>query len=112
MSYEELFTGITQLFIATGLISLVVSVLIEFVIKPIVTLHTKGINILATILSIVLTFVVLVTMFDINSYNPKWYGWVAVGILGCLVAGITMNGYDKVYSYVYEWIRKLFRKDK
>lgn len=112
MTYETVITVATQILITAALISLVISVFTEFLIKNLFTLTTKSLNYFITISSMVTTFAAAVAYIQIKSIEVHWYTWLAVVFIGFLVACISMNGYDKIFSYIYEWIKGIFNESE
>lgn len=110
MNYSSVIEVVTQVLLLSAIISLVVSVFTEFLVKKLFTWTTKVLNAFVTIASIALTVIVAVAYFQINSYTVYWYTWLAVVFIGFLAACISMNGYDKVFSYIYEWIKEIFNR--
>ncbi len=108
MSYSNVIEIVTQVLLLAAIISLVVSVLTEFLVKKLFSMTTKALNVLITIASILLTVVVAIAYFQIYSLAVHWYTWLAVIFIGFLAACISMNGYDKVFNYIYQWIRDIF----
>lgn len=112
MNYNEVLTITSQILITAGLISLVVSLLMEFLVKKIFKLKTQVINGIIVGLSEALTVLCGVIYIQVKAIHPAWFVYVGIVFLGFLVSIIAMNGYDKIFSYVYEWIRGLYGKDK
>ncbi len=112
MSYDTVISVVTQILLLSAIISLVVSVVTEFLVKKLFTLETKALNYFVTVFSMILTLIVAFAYFQIKAITTTWYIWVAVVFVGFLVACISMNGYDKIFSYVYEWIKGIFEKSE
>lgn len=110
MDYNMIFNIITQIMILAGIIALFVSVVIEFGVKSIFnSLKTSQINGIATILSILVTFICLIAYMQIMQINISWYMYIFALFLGMIVGTISMNGYDKIFSYIYEWIKNIVK---
>lgn len=112
MEYSEVVTVATQLLLISAVIALAVSVITEFLVKQLVTLSTKALNIFISCFSIALTVGVAVAYFQRMSISTYWYTWCAVVFIGFLVACIAMNGYDKIFSFVYEWLKGIFNESE
>lgn len=85
---------------------MIVAVLVIFVnivtevVKTVFELkNAKTINIFVTVLSIILTFVVLIAYLQYKSLTLTWYMAFAFIIIGFMVAYAAMFGYDKLMSY-------------
>lgn len=111
MNYTEVVNVATQILIIAGIVSMVVSLLMEFFIKKLFKLNTKTINGIIVALSESLTILASVIYMQVNNIVPVWYVIVGILFLGILVSIIAMNGYDKIFSYVYEYIRKIFNQE-
>lgn len=111
MNYDSIISVVAQILIYCGLIALVVSVITEFFIKQLFQLQTQVLNAIVSSLSICLTIAVSIAYFQRAQIEVYWYYWLAVVIIGFIVACICMNGYDKVFSYVYTWIKNIFKED-
>ena len=111
MNYEEIFSMVTQIMIIAGIIALAISLVTEFWIKAVFkNMPAVRLNVVVTVLSLVITFICMIAYSQIKSINLLWYMYVGILFLGFLVAIIAMNGYDKIFSYVYQWIRNMFGK--
>lgn len=110
MDYDSIIEIVSQLAIYSGIIALIVSVITEFFIKKLFKLETQVLNAIVSVASIVLTVIVAAAYFQKSQIEVYWYYWFAVVILGFIVACISMNGYDKVFSYIYSWIKGIFSK--
>lgn len=107
---NDVINVVSSILILSALISLGVSLVTEFVIKKLFTMSTAVMNYFVTIFSIVATFIVAMAYIQITGYVTTWYVWIAILFLGFIVAGISMSGYDKVFSYVFSWINGIFNK--
>ncbi len=107
---NEIVNAITMVLMGAAIIALAVTVLTEFVVKSLFELSEKALNIFVTVFSVALTVIVALAYYQITAMVIYWYTWVAIIFLGFLVASIAMHGYDKVFSYVFDWIKGIFSK--
>ncbi len=109
-SYEEVAKVLAQAFIYSGLIALAVSFIMEFFIKNLITnMKTQTMNIVVCILSIVVTFIAVYTYCYVCAITISIWLFILCAVsLSIFVAGITMNGYDKVFCYLWSGLKKIF----
>lgn len=110
MDYESVITIATQILIVAGILALLVSMIMEFLVKQLFSLSTKVLNFIIFGLSEVFTIIAALVYIQVRAISTVWYIWVGVVFLGFLVAIISMNGYDKIFSYVYDWLRGIYKK--
>lgn len=110
MNYDEIISVATTLMLISGIIAMCVSLFTEFFLKKLFTMKTKTINAIVAVISIVATVICCVVYVQIKSIAVTWYGWLGFVMMGFLTACIAMNGYDKIFSYVFSWIRGMFGK--
>lgn len=108
MNYDEIISVTTTLLLISGVIAMFVSLFIEFFVKKLFKMETKTINAVVAIISIVATVVCCIVYIQVKSICVTWYGWLGFIMLGFLTACIAMNGYDKIFSYVFTWLRGMF----
>lgn len=108
--YEEIVTVTTNAITICGLIALLVSVLTEFWLKKVFVMEEVDLNRAVTLMSLGCTIMVGGVYSSACMTSTPWYYWVGVVIMGFITACIAMSGYDKVLSYVYQWINNIFDK--
>lgn len=109
--YEEIVTVTTNAITICGLIALLVSVLTEFWLKKVFVMEEAEMNRAVTIMSLAFTITTGGVYSSTCMSGTPWYYWVGVVIMGFITACIAMSGYDKVLSYVYQWINSVFGKE-
>ncbi len=110
MNYEEIISVITTLLLISGILAMCVSLFTEFFLKKLFTISTKAINMVVAIISIIATVICCIVYVQIKAVHVMWYGWLGFVMLGFLTACIAMNGYDKIFSYIYSWMKEMFKK--
>lgn len=110
MNYEEIISVITTLLLISGILAMCVSLFTEFFLKKLFTISTKAINMVVAIISIIATVICCIVYVQIKAVYVMWYGWLGFVMLGFLTACIAMNGYDKIFSYIYSWMKEMFKK--
>lgn len=110
INYEEVISVATTLLLISGVIAMCVSLFMEFFLKKLFQMNTKQINAIVATLSIIATVLCCIIYVQIKGIHVEWFGWIGFVVMGFLTACIAMNGYDKIFSYVFEWIGKLFKK--
>lgn len=112
LNLELIIKVTTTLMMISGVIAMFVSLLTEFFIKKLFKIKEKTINAVVAIMSIAATVICCIVYIQINQILVEWYGWIGFITLGFLTASISMNGYDKVFSYMYKWLSEIFRKEE
>lgn len=109
-NYETITTLLATFILIGALLSLAVSFIMEFIIKTLfkeITKHVFAMNITICIMSLI------VAVFF------GWYKYQEITILSSIftvamwimISAISMNGYDKVYSYIWGSVKKFFNKE-
>lgn len=111
MNYDEIISVTTTLLIISGVIAMCVSLFTEFFLKKLFTMDTKKINALVAVMSIVATVICCIVYVQVKSIHVMWFGWLGFIVMGFLTACIAMNGYDKIFSYIFTWLKGMFGGD-
>lgn len=111
MRYEEIVNVVATLMLISGVIAMFVSLFMEFFLKKLFEINTKTINMIVAILSIVTTVICCIVYVQKNEIRVEWFGWLGFIMMGFLTACIAMNGYDKIFSYIYSWLKDMFKRE-
>lgn len=111
MNYDEIISVTTTLLIISGVIAMCVSLFTEFFLKKLFTMDTKKINALVAVMSIAATVICCIVYVQVKSIHVMWFGWLGFIVMGFLTACIAMNGYDKIFSYIFTWLKGMFGGD-
>ena len=90
---------ISQILMIVAFLVILVNIITEVIKKVFELSSAKTINIFVTLLSVILTVLVFIAYFQIKAISTAWYTYIALVIVGFMVAYGAMFGYDKLLSY-------------
>lgn len=89
----------SQLMVIIGVLVVFVNIITEVAKNLVDFKTTKSLNVFVTLLSLILTVISFVAFCSFRSIYVTWYMFVAVIVVGFMVAYAAMFGFDKLIKY-------------